>query len=243
MTALRDDRLQIRIDAASKHRLESAAAHQHLSLSAFLLQAAGRAADEILADRDFVPLDTALHDRFGFRSGSAVLDEWLRRYAGQNRRRDTSATWVIADADHRVVCYATLSMTAIDRSAGPPGLVARAPDPVPALLIGRLATDARAAGRGVGTTMLRHILATAVELNLTVACRTVVVTAIDAQARSWWQRFGSPPWLQTSPRGWTCTCSPRTSPRRSMPAGWAADRGRVGSAAREAPHPHRQRRD
>ena len=28
-----------------------------------------------------------------------MLDEWLRRHASQNRRRDTAATWVIADAN------------------------------------------------------------------------------------------------------------------------------------------------
>lgn len=40
------------------------------------------------------PLDTKRHDRAGFQSGDPTLDEWLRRYAGQNRRADTAATWV-----------------------------------------------------------------------------------------------------------------------------------------------------
>jgi hypothetical protein len=34
-----------------------------------------------------------------------VLDDWLRDYAGQHRRRDTAATWVIADARDIVVAY------------------------------------------------------------------------------------------------------------------------------------------
>jgi hypothetical protein len=77
-----------------------------------------------------VPLDPERHDRQGFDSGEPVLDEWLRRYAGQNRRRDTAATWVIADERHTVVAYASVAMTGIDRSAAPLGLAKQAPDPV-----------------------------------------------------------------------------------------------------------------
>ena len=135
-------------------------------------------------------LDPRRHDRDGFDSGEPVLDEWLRRYAGQNRRRDTAATWVIADAQDVVVAYASISMTGIDRSAAPEIVAKGAPDPVPALLLGRLAVDRRYAGLGIGTTLTAHVLATAVELNEKAACRAVVVTALNANARSWWERLG-----------------------------------------------------
>lgn len=135
-------------------------------------------------------LDLARHDRAGFQSGDAVLDEWLRRYAGQNRRRDTAATWVIVDAHDGVVAYATIAMTAVDRATAPDAVGQQAPDPVPALLIGRLAVDERHAGRGVGTALVGHVLATAVELNTKAACRAVIVSAQHAAARSWWERLG-----------------------------------------------------
>lgn len=135
-------------------------------------------------------LDLARHDRSRFESGEPVLDQWLQRYAGQNRRRDTAATWVIADAEDVVVAYASVAMTGIDRSAAPAALARQAPDPVPALLLGRLAVDRRCAGLGVGTALATYVLATAVELNEKAACRTVVVTAINARARAWWERLG-----------------------------------------------------
>jgi GNAT superfamily N-acetyltransferase len=119
-----------------------------------------------------------------------VLDEWLRRYASQNRRRNTAATWVIADTDDVVVAYASVAMTGIDRSAAPAVLSKGAPDPVPALLLGRLAVDRRYTSLGVGTALVAHVLATAVELNEQAACRAVVVTALNASARTWWGRFG-----------------------------------------------------
>ena len=65
------------------------------------------------------PLDPGRHKHDEFDSGEPILDEWLRRYAGQNRRRDTAATWVITTADYVVVAYASVAMTGIDRSTAP----------------------------------------------------------------------------------------------------------------------------
>jgi GNAT superfamily N-acetyltransferase len=138
-------------------------------------------------------LDLDKHHRDEFASGEQSLDTWLRRYAGQNRRGNTAAVWVIADVDFNVVCYATLSMTSVDRSASPARLAKGAPSRVPALLIGRLATDRRATGLGLGSHMVKHILATAAELNAKAACRAVVVTALSPAAFRWWQRFGFEP--------------------------------------------------
>lgn len=138
-------------------------------------------------------LDPDKHQREGFACGDPSLDEWLHRYAGQNRRGNTAAVWVIADSGYRIACYATLSMTAVERAASPPALAKGAPTRVPALLVGRLATDGRLAGWGLGTQMVAHILATAAELNAKAACRAVVVTALSPAAYTWWQRFGFEP--------------------------------------------------
>ncbi len=139
------------------------------------------------------PLDPKLHDRSSFDSGSSDLDEWLRRYSTQNRRRNTAATWVIADAEGVVVAYVSLAMTSIDRGAASSSVAKHAPDPVPALLVGRLAVDRSRAGLGVGTALVAHVLATAVDLNDRAACRAVVVSALDEVARSWWERLGFHP--------------------------------------------------
>lgn len=139
------------------------------------------------------PLDTRRHDRSQFDCGEPALDDWLRRYAGQNRRRDTAATWVIADANDRVAAYTSIAMTGIDRSAAPAGLAKQAPDPVPALLLGRVAVDRHYGGRGVGTALVAHVLATAVELNRHAAARAVVVNAINPNARRWWEHLGFHP--------------------------------------------------
>jgi len=145
------------------------------------------------------PLDPSRHKRDEFDSGEPLLDDWLRRYAGQNRRRDTAATWVIATAEDTVVAYASVAMTGIGRATAPTALTKGAPDPVPALLLGRLAVDRGYAGLGIGTTLTMHVLATAIELNEKAACRAVVVTAVTPAARTWWERLGFHPFYPEDP--------------------------------------------
>ena len=144
-------------------------------------------------------LDATVHERSQFDSGAPGLDDWLRRYAGQNRRRDTAATWVITDLSGEVIAYASIAMTGIDRSTAPRSLAGHAPDPIPALLLARLAVDQRVAGMGVGTSLVAHVLSTAVELNTKAACRAVVVNALNVAARSWWERLGFTPFDPADP--------------------------------------------
>lgn len=138
-------------------------------------------------------LDPSRHDPSAFECGDASLDEWLKRYSGQSRRAHTAATWVIVDGNDVVVAYASLAMTAIDRSGAPKALAKGAPNPVPALLIGRLAVDRHHAKQGLGTALVAHALATAADVNQRAACRAVVVTAINESSRLWWEGFGFEP--------------------------------------------------
>ncbi len=90
-------------------------------------------------------------------------------------------------------------MTGIDLSAAPSSLAKHAPDPVPALLIGRLAVDRSVAGLGIGSALVAHVLATAIDLNHRAACRAVVVSALDVSARTWWERLGFHPFDSQDP--------------------------------------------
>ncbi|MEZ5322846.1 MAG: GNAT family N-acetyltransferase [Microthrixaceae bacterium] len=73
------------------------------------------------------------------------------------------------------------------------------PIPAPALSIGRLAVDRSHTGLGIGTALVAHVLATAVDLSERAAGRAVVVSAIDQAARSWWERLGFNPLDPTDP--------------------------------------------
>jgi len=88
---MKDDRLQLRVDANSKRRLEEAAAEAHLSVSAFVLQAASLAADNVLAERQAIHLSP---------DAAAVFTEALNDPARVNERlaatlkRSAKFTWL-----------------------------------------------------------------------------------------------------------------------------------------------------
>lgn len=79
MPASKDERLQLRVDAMSKQQLEIAASTSHLSLSAFVLQAARDRAAEVMADRALVALDEESADAFlaALEAPSRVNDQLL----------------------------------------------------------------------------------------------------------------------------------------------------------------------
>ena len=91
------------------------------------------------------------------------------------------------------MAYASIAMTALVRTDAPEAVSRHAPDPIPALLIARLAVDQTVGGLGVGTALVGHILSTAAELNTKAACRAVIVNALSPETRSWWLRLGFAP--------------------------------------------------
>jgi uncharacterized protein (DUF1778 family) len=78
---MKDDRLQLRVDAVAKRRLEEAAAETHLTVTAFVLQAANRAADHVLAERQTIHLSP---------DAATAFAEALSRPAEVNQRLATA---------------------------------------------------------------------------------------------------------------------------------------------------------
>lgn len=81
MASIKEERLQIRVDAAGKSLLERAAASSHLSVSAFVVQAAAARAEEILAERSSIRLSP---------EAAAAFSEALERPAAVNDRLATA---------------------------------------------------------------------------------------------------------------------------------------------------------
>jgi predicted N-acetyltransferase YhbS len=135
-------------------------------------------------------IDFEKHNRDYFESTDESLNAWLRQYSKQNRKKDFAATWVVADAEYRIVGYVTLTMSSLDLSSAPTAVAKGAPNQVPVLLCGRLAVDHRYAGYGIGSTLVQHVLTSAIELNQKAACKAVIVNALNPSARAWWSRLG-----------------------------------------------------
>jgi GNAT superfamily N-acetyltransferase len=141
------------------------------------------------------------HDRSAFSSGNDDLDRYLREQAGQDQRRRLSAVFVLLDvANDTVAGYYTLSACEIEPRALPEEIAKRLPRrPVPGTLIGRLATDLRYRGRGLGGMLLVNALTRSARASLDIGAMAVIVDAKDDQARAFYehhafQRFTDNPY-------------------------------------------------
>jgi ribosomal protein S18 acetylase RimI-like enzyme len=125
--------------------------------------------------------DSRSHNVAEFSSGRPELDDWLRRYAGQGERRDTTRSFVRVDAGGIVTGYYTLVATTVGRDAATPTVSAgtSARFPIPACLIARLAVDSEHQGRGLVSSLLRAALRRILLASDHIAVRAVIVDAID----------------------------------------------------------------
>jgi GNAT superfamily N-acetyltransferase len=132
------------------------------------------------------------HRTEGFDCGVPVLDAWLQRRALSNQRSGASRTWV-ALADDEVVAYYASSAAVLLRAHAPGRAGRGQPDPIPALLLGRLAVDQRYQGQGLGAAMLKHFLQKALAVAELVGVRLVLVHAKDEAAAAFSRTYGFEP--------------------------------------------------
>ncbi|KKB10788.1 GCN5 family acetyltransferase [Devosia geojensis] len=133
---------------------------------------------------------SADHDVSAFSCGKPALDHWLQTRALSNQQKGFTAVMVVHDAG-RVVGFYGLAPTAVVPTAMPRAIrTGQPPDPVPCLLLGQLATDTAAAGRGIGTGLLKHALTRCVVAARLVGGRALMVNAVDAEAAAFWRRRG-----------------------------------------------------
>lgn len=135
---------------------------------------------------------TTSHDVDGFDCGNESLNDWLERRAPRNQREGSSRTWVVTDGTRAVAFYA--SATAVmARSEATSRAARNQPDPLPAMLLGRLAVDRHHQGKGLAAALLKHFLLKALEVAELTGLRVALVHAKDSQAAAFYRHYGFEP--------------------------------------------------
>jgi GNAT superfamily N-acetyltransferase len=129
------------------------------------------------------------HDLAGFESGEPALDDWLRRRAERNEASGASRTYVVA-VGRKVVGYYTLAAGATAHAASPGRIRRNMPDPVPVIVLGRLAVDKAFHGQGVGTGLLRDAVLRIVQAAEIAGIRAILVHAISDDAKRFYEKYG-----------------------------------------------------
>ncbi len=132
------------------------------------------------------------HQVADFASGVASLDDWLKRRARANQSSGASRTYVVCDGD-RVVGYYALASGGIAVQDVPGRFKRNMPDPIPVVVLARLAVDSAYQGRGLGRALFRDSAQRVVYAADAIGIRGVVVHAISEQAKAFYLALGFDP--------------------------------------------------
>jgi GNAT superfamily N-acetyltransferase len=126
----------------------------------------------------------------GFNCGEAVLDDWLKRRALTNQLSGASRTFVVADDGSRVVGYYAMAAGAVSHQMATSRVRRNMPDPVPVMILGRLAVDHRAQGLKLGAALLQDAVNRAVAISQHAGVRALLVHALHDRAKLFYEHYG-----------------------------------------------------
>ncbi len=128
----------------------------------------------------------------GFCCGQAALDDYIRRYASQDVKRNIARVFVATPAETQTLAgFFTLSAASVNCSDLPPAMARKLPRyPVPVALLGRLAVDQSFQGQGLGSILLADACQKVAYASAVLAMVGMVVDVKDASAAAFYQHFG-----------------------------------------------------
>jgi GNAT superfamily N-acetyltransferase len=129
------------------------------------------------------------HEAAAFASGVEQLDDWLKRHALRNEVDGGSRTLVVC-AGNRVVGYYSLAAGSVQHGAATGRVRRNMPNPIPVVLLGRLAIDRTWQGRGIGADLLRDAVLRTLSVAETIGVRAILVHAISDAAKAFYERHG-----------------------------------------------------
>ena len=139
------------------------------------------------------------HSRDRFDCGQPSLDHFLHALVSQYEKRNLGRTYVaVRGSESRIFGYYTIASGALSFESVPSELAKKLPrHPVPVVLIARLAVDRGVQGQRVGEMLLFDAFARALDLSGTLGIHAVVVDAVDARAKAFYEKYRFMPLLDS----------------------------------------------
>lgn len=132
----------------------------------------------------------AEHDVASFCCGKPDLDDWLKRRALTNHNSGASRVFVTTDDAGRVYGYYALAAGAVAHVGATGNVRRNMPDPIPVVVLGRLARDVNAKGSQLGAALLKDAVNRAGAVAQDLGVRALLVHAIDAHAVTFYESYG-----------------------------------------------------
>ena len=144
-------------------------------------------------NRTMIELLSKKHNRSNFDCGKELLNNYLKNQAGQDVKRKLSACFVLSeDETNTIQGFYTLSNNSIPFSSLPEQIHKKLPKSytsVPTTLLGRLATDIKYQGQGIGKILLIDALKRSFDNSQVMGSFAVVVDPIDEDAEKFYKKY------------------------------------------------------
>jgi GNAT superfamily N-acetyltransferase len=131
----------------------------------------------------------AHHETSGFSCGIHSLDLWLQRRSLKNQIQGASRTYVVCD-ESRVVAYYALASGSVTTADGTGRFRRNMPDPIPVVVLGRLAVDHTLHGKGLGRALVRDAGLRVIQAADTIGIRGLMVYALSSEAKAFYENIG-----------------------------------------------------
>ena len=125
-----------------------------------------------------------------FSCGKPELDDWLIKKALKNHKRNNTRVFVVCDDNNKVIGYYAIAMGSVQRESALSSLKRNSPNPIPMVVLARLAVDEGYKGRGIGVGLLKDCVLRSVHAMNVVGGAGILVHAIDDEAKAFYKRFG-----------------------------------------------------
>ncbi|BAU63312.1 hypothetical protein STA3757_06750 [Stanieria sp. NIES-3757] len=124
-----------------------------------------------------------------FDCGEESLNEWLKKRALKNDVADASRTYVVC-CDNVVVAYYSLHLGCVQHSEAVGKIKRNMPDPIPAIVLGRLAVDVNHQGQGLAHDLMKDMFLRAIAVSDLAGTKAVLVKALNDKVSTFYQSFG-----------------------------------------------------
>jgi len=135
---------------------------------------------------------TEHHVTEGFSCGIDSLDQWLKRRSLKNQIQGASRTYVLCD-EARVVAYYALASGAVTTTQATGRFRRNMPDPIPVVVLGRLAVDQSLHGKGFGRSLVRDAGMRVIQAADAIGIRGLTVHALSDEAKAFYEMVGFEP--------------------------------------------------
>ena len=133
---------------------------------------------------------TAEHDTSSFVCRHESLSQWLRRRALANALTGATRTYVVCADERNVIGYYALGAGSMALESAPSRMRRNMPDPLPVIVLGRLAVHEACCGRGIGTGLLKDAVLRAQQAAEIIGACALLCHAIDDEAKVFYAKHG-----------------------------------------------------